>query len=461
MAATLVRHRDFALLCAGMTVSLLGDGIYLVAIAWLVYDLSNSPTALSLVGVAWSLGMVLCLLPGGVASDRLDRRAVMVAADLVRLAAVLAIGLLAVTGGVEVWHIVALSLVYGAGEAFFGPSFSGLLPQLVPKEDLVAANGLQEVIRPGAMRLAGPAVGGVLVGAFGAGTALLVDAGTFLVSIACVLAIRTSGQATPGAGADTMSFASIRADVGEGLRFVRSQPWLWATLIAACVSILCFFGPVEVLLPYLIRNDLHRPAGDFGLVLAAAGAGAIVGATLMTRGGLPRRRLRAMYLCWGFGLLPVSGYAVATATWQLMVCSTLFGAGMSGGMVIWATLMQTRVPSHMLGRVTSLDWLVSIGLTPVSFALTAPVAALAGQDATLAGAGLLGAIATLSLFYGVGDVRRDAELFPDEDDAQAGALRQPVTADALLEQPRHVVGEPGVADVGGVHPHDLHPFPRS
>jgi DHA3 family tetracycline resistance protein-like MFS transporter len=446
---TLVRHRDFALLCAGMTVSLLGDGIYLVAIAWLVYDLSNSPTALSLVGVAWSLGMVLCLLPGGVASDRLDRRLVMVAADLVRLAAVLAIGLLAVTDAVQVWHIAGLALVYGTGEAFFGPSFSGLLPQLVPKDELVAANGLQEVIRPGAMRLAGPALGGVLVAGFGAGTALLVDAGTFLVSIACVLAIRTSGRARADAAPGRMSLSAAGADVREGLRFVRSQAWLWATLVAACISILCFYGPVEVLLPYLIRNDLGRPAGDFGLVLAATGAGAIVGATLMSRGGLPRRRLRAMYLCWGLGLLPISGYAVATATWQLMACSALFGAGMSGGMVIWATLMQTRVPSHMLGRVTSLDWFVSIGLTPVSFALTAPLAALAGQEATLVGAGVIGAVATLALFYGIEDVRRDAELFPER------------TPDAAaLEQRGEVVGEARVADVRSVHPHDLDAFSR-
>jgi MFS family permease len=465
VVATLFRHRDFGLLCAGMTVSLLGDGIYFVAIAWLVYDLSDSATALSLVGLAWSLGMVLCLLPGGVASDRLDRRHVMVGADVARLAAVLAIGLLAVGGVIEVWQIALLAFFYGAGEAFFGPSFSALIPMLVPPQDLVAANGLQEVIRPGAMRLIGPAIGGVLVGLFGAGTALLVDAGTFLASIGCVLAIRTSGRAVhAGAEAVAAGLRGVLADVREGGRFVRTQPWLWATLVAACISILCFYGPVEVLLPYLIRNELHRPASDFGLVLGAGGIGAVIGATLMARGGLPRHRLRAMYLCWGLGLLPISGYALADATWQLMVCSALFAAGMSGGMVIWPTLMQLRVPPRMLGRVTSLDWLVSIGLTPVSFALTAPLSSLAGPHATLMGAGILGCVSTLVLYVAIRPLREDEARFPRAADATVAAAATRGGAAGVVplpQQPGHVVGEAGVADVGGVHPHDLHPFPRS
>ncbi len=456
MVRTLLRHRDLRLLCAGMTVSLLGDGIYLVAIAWLVYDLSDSATALSLVGLLWSLGMVVCLLAGGVASDRLDRRRVMVGADLARLAAVTVVGVLAVAGAIEVWQIAVLAFFYGCGEAFFGPSFSALLPMLVPEEDLVDANALQEVIRPGAMRLVGPALGGVLVGVVGAGTALLVDAATFLVSIACVLAIRTDGRAAVVATGEAAlaGVAGVLADVREGARFVRTQPWLWATLVAACVSILCFYGPVEVLLPYLIRNDLDRPASDFGLVLGAGGVGAVVGATLMARGGLPRHRLRAMYLCWGLGLLPISGYALATATWQMMLCSALFAAGMSGGMVIWPTLMQLRVPPQMLGRVTSLDWLVSIGLTPVSFALTAPVAALAGEGGTLVGAGVLGCGATLALYAAVPALREDEARFPREAEGAAGPPSGPA------QQFGHVVGEGGVADLGGLHPHDVHPLPR-
>jgi DHA3 family tetracycline resistance protein-like MFS transporter len=427
-----LRERDFALLWLGMTISLIGDGIYFVAIAWLVYDLTDSPTALSLVGLAWSVGMVLFLLVGGVASDRLERRKVMLAADAVRMVAMAVLGALAVWGDIQLWEIVLLSLVYGSAEAFFGPSFSGLVPQLVPGEQLVQANALQEVARPVAYRLAGPALGGLLVAAFSAGTALLVDAATFVVSITCLALMR----ARPAL--EVPDRASVRAEILEGLAFVRAHAWLWATLVTAAISLLCFWGPVEVLLPYVIRHELDRPASDFGLVLAAGGAGGILGGLFMSWRGLPRHKLRFMYLAWGLAPLAISGYALATATWHLALLAGLLGAGLSLGTVVWATLMQTRVPPDRMGRVSSLDWLVSIGLTPVSFALTAPIAALAGTDATLIGAGVLSFAAPLALYAFVGDLRRDEELHQGGD----------------------VLREPGVGDVGGLHADDLDPLAR-
>jgi DHA3 family tetracycline resistance protein-like MFS transporter len=418
-----LRERDFALLWTGQTISLLGDGIFFVAVAWQVYALTDDPTALSLVGLAWSAGMVAFLLLGGVASDRLDRRHVMIASDLVRAAAIGTMGVLGVTGSLEVWHLVALSVVHGSAEAFFGPSFSALIPQLVPEQHLVQANGLQEVLRPATYRLLGPAAGGLLVAAVGAGTAFCIDAGTFLASTACLVAIRS--RHVPRAAA-----TSVRRDLREGFAYVRTQPWLSATLIAACVSILAFWGPVEVLLPYILKYDLHAAASTFGVVLAAGGAGGIAAGLFMSERGLPRRKLLAMYLFWGLGLLPIAGYAFATAAWHLVVLAAILGGCMSGGMVVWATLMQTRVPSHLLGRVSSLDWFVSLALTPVSFALTGPIAAAAGADATLIGAGVLGCAVTLLLFVLVPGLRRDHER-------------------------SEVVEEPRVADGGGVHADDL------
>jgi DHA3 family tetracycline resistance protein-like MFS transporter len=342
------------------------------------------------------------------------------------------LGALAVAGDVAVWQIVALSLLYGSAEAFFGPSFSAIVPQIVPGEQLVQANALQEVVRPIAYRLAGPALGGLLVAVFSAGTALLVDAATFGVSIACLALMRSRPALPP------ISRASVRAEIVEGLAFVRSHAWLWATLTTAAISLLCFWGPNEVLLPFIIRNDFGRPASDYGLVLAAGGAGAILGGLFMSWRGLPRRKVRFMYLAWGLAPLAISGYAVATETWHLALLSALLGGGLSLGTVVWATLMQTRVPGDRLGRVTSLDWLVSIGLTPLSFALTGPVVALVGADATLAGAGLLACVATLGLYALVGDLRRDEQLY----------------------ERREVVGEAGVGDVGGLHADDLDPLAR-
>ncbi|CAA9475261.1 MAG: hypothetical protein AVDCRST_MAG13-764 [uncultured Solirubrobacteraceae bacterium] len=403
-----------------MVVSLLGDGIYFVAIAWQVYDLTESPAALSLVGLAWSLGMVGFLLLGGVAADRVERRRLMLTADAVRLVCVAAMGILAVTGAVEVWHLVALSLAYGTAEAFFSPAFSSTIPLLVPSHRLVQANALQEVMRPMAFRLAGPALGGVLVAAVGAGGAFLVDAATFAVALLCVGAIRTGTRVT-GVGEGARP-----GGVREGIAWGRREPWFWASLWAAALAILCTVGPIEVLLPYVVRNDLGAGAGAFGLVLAAGGVGGVAGGLLMGRRGLPARRLRALFALWTACMLAVAGYALTDAVWQLMALTFLYGLGVSCGMVIWATLMQTRVPPGMLGRVTSLDWLVSIGLSPVSFALVGPVAALAGTDATLVGAGVLGSLATAGIFLLVPALRADDAAARAPEDGRR--LREPVEA---------------------------------
>jgi MFS family permease len=401
-----LRERDFALLWTGMTVSLLGDGIYLVAVAWQVYDLSNDPMALSLVGLSWTIGMVAFLLTGGVVSDRVERRRVMIGADLVRAAVLLAIGILSVAGVLEVWHLVALVVLFGAGEAFFGPAFGAILPDIVPSEQLIQANALDELVRQSAGRLIGPALGGFVVAALGAGSAFLVDAATFAVSAACIAALRVRSLPETAGGE-----RSARAELREGLEFVRSQPWLWATLIAAAVSLLMFLGPLEVLLPFVVRNDLHSGAGAFGAILAAAGAGSVVTSLLLSQRGLPRRYLTFMYATWCVGTLPLIGYALGNAVWQLMALSVVYGVCMSAGTLVWATLMQTRVPPGLRGRVHSLDWFASIGLTPVSFALTGPVSKAIGIDATLIAAGVVPAVLTAALFF-LAHLRADEQRHP-------------------------------------------------
>jgi DHA3 family tetracycline resistance protein-like MFS transporter len=411
-----LRERDFALLWTGMTVSLLGDGIYLVAVAWQVYNLSNDPTALSLVGLSWTIGMVAFLLTGGVVSDRVERRRVMIGADLVRAAVLLAIGILSVAGVLEVWHLVALVVLFGAGEAFFGPAFGAILPDIVPGEQLIQANALDELVRQSAGRLIGPALGGFVVAALGAGSAFLVDAATFAVSAACISALRVRSLPQTAGGE-----RSARAELREGLVFVRSQPWLWATLIAAAVSLLMFLGPLEVLLPFVVRNDLHAGAGAFGAILAAAGAGSVVTSLLLSQRGLPRRYLTFMYATWCVGTLPLVGYALGNAVWQLMALSVLYGVCMSAGTLVWATLMQTRVPPGLRGRVHSLDWFASIGLTPVSFALTGPVSKAIGIDATLIAAGVVPAVLTAALFF-LARLRADERRHPPLPVAPAAAV---------------------------------------
>ena len=387
-----LRHRDFRVLWAGMAVSLLGDGIFLIAIAWETYALWNAPAALSIVGIAMTVPMVVFLLVGGVLSDRHDRRRLMLAADAVRAVAVACLAVLVFAGALQLWELVVLVALYGAGTAFFTPAFEAIVPELLPTQDLPAANSLDQFVRPIALRLAGPLLGGLLVAA-DAGVAFAVDAASFAASGIAVLAMRST---RPAAAAPSVSHAGA---VREGLSFIRKRVWLWGTLVAAAAAYLVFLGPSEVLLPYLVKNELHASAGTLGLVFAAGGVGAVGAALWMGHRGHPRRDVTVMYATWTLATLAIAGYGLATAAWQLMLACLLFNALETAGTIVWATVKQHHVPSAMLGRVSSLDWLISIGLLPISFALTAPVAGVLGVRATLVGAGIVGGAITLAALF--------------------------------------------------------------
>lgn len=395
-----LRHRDFALLWVGQAVSLLGDGVYLVALAWLVYDLSNAPGSLALVGVAWTLPMVPALLITGVLSDRFERRRLLIIADLLRTAAVGTLGILALTEAVELWHVVALVIAYGVGEALFAPAFTAIVPGVVPRDELLQANALRELTEPMGLRFAGPALGGLVIAVAGVGTALLVNAATFVVSVLALACMRRRPV-------EALSGRSLWSELAEGFAYVRANAWLWATLCGAALALLASYGPIEVLVPYIIRNDLEGDAAVFGVVLAAGGLGSILAALTLGRTGAPRRHVTFMYAGWAVAGIVDAGLALAGAAWQMcLIAAVAFGAT-TAGQVVWNTLVQTLVPEEMLGRVSSLDWMVSIGLIPVSFALTGPVAELIGARTTLGLAGLLGALACAFLFVpGVRDPER-------------------------------------------------------
>ncbi len=386
-----LRHRNFALLWIGQSVSLLGDGIYTVAIAWLVYDISNAPSALGLVGLAWTAPQIATLLLAGVVTDRYERRLIVIVADLLRVVAIGALGLLALFDLIELWHVVLLVIVYGVGEALFLPAFTAIVPEVVPKAELLQASALKEFMEPVGFRFAGPALGGLLIAVAGVATAFLIDAATFAVSAVVVSLMSRLPRPVPAE-------LSIWMDLREGFAFMRARPWLWVTLASAAIALLASFGPLDVLLPYLIRNDLGGDAATFGTVLAAGGLGSITAALVLSRLGAPRRHVTFMYAGWAVSGALTAGFAVTNAAWQMCAVAFVSFASATAGMVVWSTLMQTLVPAEMLGRVASLDWFVSFGLVPVSFALTGPIAELVGAKETLIGAGVIASLSCAFVF---------------------------------------------------------------
>ena len=362
-----------------MTASLIGDGIFLVALAWQVYEISNVPTALSIVGVAMTLPQIVFLLDRrcgerpvrpALGDDR-SRRDPRAERCRPRDAS-------SISGALELWHMMIVAAAFGAGTAFFGPAFDAIVPQLVPGADLNQANSLDQFIRPAAARMLGPAVGGWLIGIWGGnpGPAFLIDALTFVLSIACVARMRARDVDRSADGPKTAF-----QDVKEGFRFVRSRVWLWGTFLAATLAYLIFWGPSEVLLPFIVKNDMHGSASDLGFILALGGIGAMFAAVVMGNRDMPRRHITFMYGVWTLSTLAVAGYGLASFPWQAMVASFVFNALEGAGTIVWATTKGRLVPERLLGRVSSFDWFISIGLVPLSFAITGPVAGcLRGAD---------------------------------------------------------------------------------
>ncbi len=225
-------QRDFRLYWTARTTSWLGDGVMTVALPWQVYELTDSPAAMGLVGAIQMAGIVSFILFGGVASDRIERRKVIVISDVVRGLAAGTAGVLAVTGDLELWHLGVMAGVFGVAQAFAGPAFGSIVPQLVQDDLLVQANSALFTVNPLAMRFAGPALGGITIAAFGAGAAFLVDAASFVISAVAILLL----AARPAARIlEEGERRSMFADIREGLGYVRRRVWLWGTLTWACI----------------------------------------------------------------------------------------------------------------------------------------------------------------------------------------------------------------------------------
>lgn len=380
-----LRIRDFALLWTGMTTSLVGDFVFLVAYPWQTYQLTSNPATLGWISALYFAPTVVLLTVGGVLTDRIDRRRLMIAADSLRAVSTATGAVLAITHHLTLWQLGAVVALGGVGQALFAPAFGSIVPEIVPGELLPQANSLDMFVRTSA-GLVGPAIAGIVIGTAGAGWAFALDAGTFVVSTTTALAL------TPRPFDRDEERRPAWREARAGFAYVRTRTWLWATLVAgAFVNIAS--GARNVLLPFLIKYDLHASARVFGLVLAAGSAGALISSFAYGQRGLPRRPVRVAYVGWTFSIGVIVAYGLAQSVPELVCFGFAGGIGMAFGNAIWGTLMQTHVPRHILGRVTAIDWMVSLSLWPVGAAASGAVANAIGARATLVGAGAIGILA--------------------------------------------------------------------
>ncbi len=377
-----LRSRPFALLWIGQTISALGDGAFTLALAWAVVVRTGSATALGSVLVARSVPMLIFLLIGGVAADRVPRRMVMLASDGGRAVAVLLIALLSWLGALQFWHLLVLSVVFGVADGFFMPAYQSIAPELVAVDTLPSANSLTGLSRQLSVLL-GPLVGAALVATTGVQAAFAFDGLTFVASALCLLtmrlppstrSVRPAEDGTPvRRGAHGMV-----GDVRDGLRYIRASSWLWVTIVLAAVFNMSASGAQAVVLPTLIRTVYHANVGLFGALATVGGIGAI--STTVAVGQMRQLHHRGVLAYAGLGLassaLIAYGLPLPRAWLPFMAlgASVVSGAGAALFGVIWQTVLQELVPADKLGRVSSVDLLGSFALLPLGYALAGVLA---------------------------------------------------------------------------------------
>ena len=385
---SVLRHRQFALLFAGQALSSIGDRIFLVAMPFAVLSVPGADAG----DVAVTLGasavsLALCVLIGGVVADRLPRQLTMLASDAVR-GIVQAVGAaLLLTGHASVWALALLMLGYGAAEAFFRPAMLGLIPQVVEPGEEQPANALLALTANVSMVIA-PAFAGVLVAWLGAGASLAVDAGTFGASALSLLALRPR----PVPPAERSSF---RADLAVGFREVRSRSWVWSTLLSFSAYHALMLPALFVLGP-LVALDIRDGASSWGWISSGFGLGAVVGSLLALRW---RPQRPGVFI--GASLSVASAQAAVCAsslpTWAVAGFEAVTGVAVAMCFTVWETQLQQHIPATAQSRVSSFDYLGSLTLMPVGYAVMGPVSDLAGVRPTAVGASVLTAAVCLAV----------------------------------------------------------------
>jgi MFS family permease len=393
-----LRHRGLRLLLGAQGISWLGDRMMTVALPFAVLEVGGSATDVGLVLAASTVPLVAGAVFGGVVADRSSRRAVMVLADLARVASQVAMAALLIAGAAEVWSLALLAGVLGAGMGFFHPASIGLLPELVPAEDLQPANALRWTC-VGLAEVAGPAIAGVIVAAAGAGWAVAVDAATFAVSAACLAALQVPARVHERA-------ASFAADLRAGWAAFRAHRWVWS-VVAYFALANTFWAAWATLGPVVADRDLGG-ADTWGLVVGATGIGGIAGSVLAVRLD-PARPLVVVALCEALFALPLGFLAAGAPPVVLAAGTFLSGVGMMLGMTVWESTLQRRIPGETLSRVASYDAFASFLVVPLGRLLWAPVAGvLTITGALWAAFALMGAsVAALLSLPDVRGLRRD------------------------------------------------------
>jgi MFS family permease len=378
-------NRDFRYLWIGNTVSGCGDQFFLVALPWLILQLTGSGAVLGGIMMVEAIPRAALMLIGGAVTDRVSPRKIMILTAAARTLLVAALAAFIWTHHVEVWQLYVLSFFFGVADAFAAPAAQTLLPSLVAPAQLPAANALSQGTQQIAM-LTVPAPAGLIIAAFGVASAFSIDAISFLFIIAALLMLRD-----PPRVESAVPHSNIAQSILEGLRYVKNDVALRTLLLVAAVLNFCITGPLNVGLAFLAKNDFGSPTA-FGLLVSSVAAGSLVGLLLAAARQQRRRGWLLLIVSVVVGICTAS-IGFLSQMWSLLPILFVMSASAGFLNVHLLAWFQQRVDRAMLGRVVSVLMFASLGLMPLSLA-AAGVAVQWNLRGMFAGAGALVLVVT-------------------------------------------------------------------
>jgi DHA3 family tetracycline resistance protein-like MFS transporter len=367
----LVRHREPALLISGQAVSNFGDGVALVALTLLVLDTTHSVTALGWFAAARMTPQVVFLLIGGAIVDRFSRRLLLILSDAVRAALTAGTVILILTHSLHYWELIVFGVVFGCFDALFFPAIAAFTPEIVSEELLPAMNAVRPLANNLMGSTIGPAVGGLLA-AFSTSLSIGVDCATFVLSATALALMKSTPKPTRKEG------ATMIGDIKEGLHYVVRTRWLWTTSLSVTLVNAFVLTPMFVLIPFFLRHNLHLAKDYVGFAFAAAGITGALGALVVANLPMPKRRIRMMWTYWSIASLSALVMGVATNFAEVIIFPIVVSPMIIFGNVIFESMMQSEVPRELLGRVSSVDWFVSLGVAPLGLVIASQIANFIG-----------------------------------------------------------------------------------
>ncbi|PLR94135.1 MFS transporter [Bacillus sp. T33-2] len=396
------KSKHFRFLWVGQLFSILGSSITMVILPVVVYSLTGSTVVMGTTMTMYMLPNVLVLPFSGLIVDRLNRVNVMLFTDIVRFILMVAAMVLVLSDALTIHILYGLVAIYGLMDGLFQPAYAAVRAQVFVPEIRNAANALTQMSHQG-VRLIGPALGGLIVSAASAGIGFGLDAITYLLSFICLLFIRDLTSKT-----ETKSEAykfNMMKDFAEGVAVLKSQPWLWVTILAFSFINICYAGIIVVLIPWLFNVHYDFDPFIYGLAMAFSGGGAVLAAFIF--GSRQKWKRRGLIAYGGVLLSGLALLAMPFVTWApgLVGLLAIEGFGIMMFALVWETSLQELVPEEAFGRVASLDMLGSFALLPLGYLLTGWLADVIGGITTITYLAVA-ALAIVAVALSVPSIRR-------------------------------------------------------